>query len=165
MTLLQLRSEDANVVYLATVYHLGRPGSELDPTTFQRQDLGLQSVHDELVALINAAGGRTLALFTSYKAMDAAAEAVRARVEFPVITQRDMPKAALVRAFSDDEHTCLFATSGFFQGVDIPGRTLSLVVIDKIPFPRPDDPLLSARRELLGPAAFGQIDIQIARGR
>ena len=117
------------------------------------------AVHDELVALINAAGGRTLALFTSYKAMDAAAEAVRARVEFPVITQRDMPKAALVRAFSDDEHTCLFATSGFFQGVDIPGRTLSLVVIDKIPFPRPDDPLLSARRELLGPAAFGQIDI------
>mgnify|MGYP003327138673 CR=1 FL=1 len=117
------------------------------------------AVHDELVALINAAGGRTLALFTSYKAMDAAAEAVRARVEFPIITQRDMPKAALVRAFSDDEHTCLFATSGFFQGVDIPGRTLSLVVIDKIPFPRPDDPLLSARRELLGPAAFGQIDI------
>jgi len=117
------------------------------------------AVHDELVALITAAGGRTLALFTSYKAMDAAAEAVRARIDMPILTQRDMPKTALVRAFSDDEHTCLFATSGFFQGVDIPGRTLSLVVIDKIPFPRPDDPLLSARRELLGPAAFGQIDI------
>jgi ATP-dependent DNA helicase DinG len=70
-----------------------------------------------------------------------------------------MPKPALVRAFSDDEHACLFATSGFFQGVDIPGRTLSLVVIDRIPFPRPDDPLLSARRELLGAAAFGQIDL------
>ncbi|MFZ4721201.1 MAG: ATP-dependent DNA helicase, partial [Ilumatobacteraceae bacterium] len=117
------------------------------------------AVHDELVALINAAGGRTLALFTSYKAMDAAAEAVRARIEHPVLTQRDLPKTALVRAFSEDEHTCLFATSGFFQGVDIPGRTLSLVVIDRIPFPRPDDPLLSARRELLGAAAFGQIDI------
>ena len=51
------------------------------------------------------------------------------------------------------------ATAGFFQGVDIPGRTLSLVVIDRIPFPRPDDPLLSARRELLGAAAFGQIDL------
>ncbi len=117
------------------------------------------AVHDELVALITAAGGRTLALFTSYKAMDAAAEAVKARVEFPVFTQRDLPKTALVRAFSDDEHACLFATAGFFQGVDIPGRTLSLVVVDKIPFPRPDDPLLSARRELLGAAAFGQIDI------
>jgi ATP-dependent DNA helicase DinG len=117
------------------------------------------AVHDELVALITAAGGRTLALFTSYKAMDAAAEAVRARVEFPILTQRELPKNALVRAFSDDEHTCLFATSGFFQGVDIPGRTLSLVVIDRIPFPRPDDPLLSARRELLGAKAFAEIDI------
>ncbi|MEI8238260.1 MAG: helicase C-terminal domain-containing protein, partial [Actinomycetota bacterium] len=117
------------------------------------------AVHDELTALITAAGGRTLALFTSYKAMDAAAEAVRRRIDHPVLSQRDMPKPALVRAFSDDEHACLFATSGFFQGVDIPGRTLSLVVIDRIPFPRPDDPLLSARRELLGGAAFGQIDL------
>lgn len=116
-------------------------------------------VHDELVALITAAGGRTLALFTSWKAMDAAAEAVKARVEVPVFTQRDLPKTALVKAFSEDEHACLFATAGFFQGVDIPGRTLSLVTIDRIPFPRPDDPLLSARREQLGPAAFAQIDL------
>ncbi len=117
------------------------------------------AVHDELVALITAAGGRTLALFTSWKAMDAAAEAVRARVSTPVLTQRDLPKTALVKAFSDDEHACLFATAGFFQGVDIPGRTLSLVVIDRIPFPRPDDPLLSARRDQLGAAAFKQIDL------
>ena len=117
------------------------------------------AVHEELAALITAAGGRTLALFTSWKAMDSAAEAVRALVTVPIITQRDLPKTALVKAFSDDEHTCLFATAGFFQGVDIPGRTLSLVVIDRIPFPRPDDPLLSARRELLGAAAFGQIDL------
>ncbi|MEI7547569.1 MAG: helicase C-terminal domain-containing protein, partial [Actinomycetota bacterium] len=117
------------------------------------------AVHEELVALITAAGGRTLALFTSWKAMDAAAEAVRARVTVPILTQRDLPKTALVRAFSDDEASSLFATAGFFQGVDIPGRTLSLVVIDRIPFPRPDDPLLSARREQLGAAAFGQIDL------
>ena len=117
------------------------------------------AVHEELAALITAAGGRTLALFTSWKAMDAAAEAVRLRVDVPILTQRDLPKTALVKAFSDDEHSCLFATAGFFQGVDIPGRTLSLVVIDRIPFPRPDDPLLSARREQLGAAAFGQIDL------
>jgi ATP-dependent DNA helicase DinG len=116
-------------------------------------------VHEEIVALIRAAGGRTLALFTSWKAMDAAAVAVRAVVDVPVITQRDLPKGALIEAFSADESTCLFATAGFFQGVDIPGRTLSLVIIDRIPFPRPDDPLLSARRELLGPAAFGAIDL------
>jgi ATP-dependent DNA helicase DinG len=117
------------------------------------------AVHDELTALIIAAGGRTLALFTSWKAMDAAAEAVRARVRFPVLTQRDLPKNALVKQFSESEETCLFATAGFFQGVDIPGRTLSLVVIDRIPFPRPDDPLLSARRDTLGASAFSQIDL------
>ncbi|MCU1394530.1 MAG: putative ATP-dependent helicase [Ilumatobacteraceae bacterium] len=126
-----------------------------DPRSPQYAD----AVAEELVGLINAAGGRTLALFTSYKAMDAAATAVRGRVPHRVLTQRDMPKNALVKAFSEDESTCLFATSGFFQGVDIPGRTLSLVTIDRLPFPRPDDPLLSARRELLGAKAFGQIDI------
>jgi len=117
------------------------------------------AVHEELAALITAAGGRTLALFTSWKAMDAAADAVRLKVDVPIFTQRDLPKTALVKAFSEDEHACLFATAGFFQGVDVPGRTLSLVVIDRIPFPRPDDPLLSARRDLLGAAAFGQIDL------
>jgi ATP-dependent DNA helicase DinG len=117
------------------------------------------AVHEEIAALIRAAGGRTLALFTSWKAMDAAASAVRVVVDVPVITQRDLPKGALIEAFSADESTCLFATAGFFQGVDIPGRTLSLVIIDRIPFPRPDDPLLSARRELLGAAAFGTIDL------
>ncbi len=117
------------------------------------------AVHDELTALITAAGGRTLALFTSWKAMDLAAAAVRQRVDVPIITQRDLPKPALVARFAADEATCVFATAGLFQGVDVPGRTLSLVVIDRLPFPRPDDPLLSARRELLGSAAFGEIDL------
>jgi ATP-dependent DNA helicase DinG len=117
------------------------------------------AVHDELEALITAAGGRTLALFTSWRSMDDAAEALRARVDFPILTQRDLPKPALVKAFADDHATCLFATAGLFQGVDVPGGTLSLVVIDRIPFPRPDDPLLSARREQLGPTAFSEIDI------
>ncbi len=115
--------------------------------------------HDELTALITAAGGRTLALFTSWKAMDAAAAAVRERVQVPILTQRDLPKNRLVAEFTRSEATCLFATAGFFQGFDAPGRTLSLVVIDRIPFPRPDDPLLSARREALGPTAFRQIDL------
>jgi ATP-dependent DNA helicase DinG len=115
--------------------------------------------HDEIISLIRAAGGRTLALFTSYRAMDAAAEAARAVLPMRVLSQRDMPKNALVQAFSSDEASCLFATAGFFQGVDIPGRTLSLVIIDRIPFPRPDDPLLSARRDLLGRSAFSEIDL------
>ena len=117
------------------------------------------AVHDELEALITAAGGRTLALFTSWRSMDEAAEALRERIDLPILTQRDLPKTALVKAFADSDETCLFATAGLFQGVDVPGQTLSLVVIDRIPFPRPDDPLLSARREQLGSAAFGEIDI------
>ena len=117
------------------------------------------AVHEELAALITAAGGRTLGLFTSWAAMDAAAAVLRDRLDVPLITQRDLPKPALLRAFAADEATTLLATAGFFQGVDVPGRTLTQVVIDRLPFPRPDDPLLSARRELLGPAAFSQIDV------
>ena len=117
------------------------------------------AMHEELRILIEASGGRTLALFTSYRAMDAAVEAIRPKVAFTVLSQREYQKNQLVSMFSQDETSCLFATSGFFQGIDIPGRTLSLVTIDRIPFPRPDDPLLSARREAVGPSAFRDIDI------
>jgi ATP-dependent DNA helicase DinG len=123
-------------------------------------DAGFRAaVHDELTHLIAAAGGRTLALFTSWSAMDEAAEALRATVPFRILTQRDLPKPALLHEFARDEESCLFATAGLFQGVDIPGRTLSLLTIDRIPFPRPDDPLLSARRDVLGTKAFHEIDL------
>jgi ATP-dependent DNA helicase DinG len=114
---------------------------------------------DELVALINAAEGRTLALFTSWRAMSAAAAAVAARVPWPVMTQADLPKPALVARFSTEEQSCLFATMGFWQGVDVPGPACSLVTIDRLPFPRPDDPLLQARRDRLGRQAFSAIDV------
>lgn len=117
------------------------------------------AVAQELISLIAAAGGRTLALFTSWAAMDDAVEAVRDAVDVPILTQRDLPKPALIKKFTESEETCLFATTGMFQGVDVPGRTLSLVVIDKLPFPRPDDPLLSARREQVGANAFAEIDV------
>ena len=114
---------------------------------------------DELVALIHAAEGRTLALFTSWRAMSAAATAVAARVPWPVMTQADLPKPALVARFSTEEQSCLFATMGFWQGVDVPGPACSLVTIDRLPFPRPDDPLLQARRDRLGRQAFSAIDV------
>jgi ATP-dependent DNA helicase DinG len=117
------------------------------------------AMHDELEALMRAAGGRTLALFTSWRAMTAAAEALSPRLPWRVLTQSDLPKPALLSAFTDDETSCLFATMGFWQGVDIPGRSLSLVTIDRIPFPRPDEPLLQARRERAGPQAFRLIDL------
>ncbi len=117
------------------------------------------AMHDELAALITAAGGRTLALFTSYRAMDAAIEALRPRLTTPILGQRDLPKPALVAAFTEDESASLFATMGFWQGIDVPGRTLSLVTIDRLPFPRPDEPLLQARRERAKADAFRLIDL------
>ena len=116
-------------------------------------------MHDELFHLITAAGGRTLALFTSYKAMDAAVTEMRKRLTVTIFAQNEYQRGQLVRMFTDDETSCLFATASFFQGIDIPGRTLSLVTLDRIPFPRPDDPLLSARREALGDRAFRDIDL------
>ena len=110
-------------------------------------------MHDELAWLIGAARGRTMALFTSWRAMRAAAEAVRARIDYPVLLQDDLPKPALVARFGAEESSCLFATMGFWQGVDIPGPSLSMVVIDRIPFARPDEPLQAARRERAGPRA------------
>jgi ATP-dependent DNA helicase DinG len=117
------------------------------------------AMHDELAALITAAGGRTLALFTSWRAMTAAAEALASRLPYRLLTQSDLPKPALLRTFAQDESSCLLATVGLFQGVDIPGATLSLVTIDRLPFPRPDDPLLDARRERAGAAAFREVDL------
>lgn len=113
----------------------------------------------ELERLIVAAGGRTLALFTSWKAMTAAVETLRPRLPWTVLAQGELPKPALLEAFKSEADSCLFATMSFWQGVDIPGAALSLVVIDKIPFPRPDDPLLQARRERAGAAAFGRVDL------
>ena len=121
-----------------------------------------EAVHAELERLILAAGGRTLALFTSWSALDAAHAHLAERLPFTVLHQNDLPKPALIEAFASDETSCLFGTRGLFQGIDVPGPTLSLVTIDRIPFPRPDDPLLSARREQIGDGAFGEIDIPMA---
>ncbi len=118
-----------------------------------------EAMHEELQALITAAGGRTLALFTSYRAMQAAADVLREKLDTPVLVHGDLPKPALTAAFADDEATSLFATLSFWQGVDIPGRSLSLVTIDKLPFPRPDEPLLQARREQARAGAFATVDL------
>jgi len=117
------------------------------------------AMHAELDALIRAAGGRTLALFTSWRAMRAAADALRDALPWRVMTQDELPKPALLEAFSTDETSCLFATMGFWQGVDVPGAALSHDAIDRLPFSRPDEPLLQARRERAGADAFRVIDL------
>lgn len=105
-----------------------------------------ESTLDEMVDLMNAAGGRTLGLFSSMRAAKEAAEKLRDRVGFPILCQGDDATSALIERFAADEATCLFGTLSLWQGVDVPGPSLRLVMIDRIPFPRPDDPLLSARQ-------------------
>jgi ATP-dependent DNA helicase DinG len=118
-----------------------------------------EALHEELVLLIEAAGGRTLALFTSRRATEAAAQALAPELPYTLLVQGDLPKARLLEEFAADETSCLFATMGFWQGVDIPGRALSMVTLDRLPFPRPDDPLLQARRDRAGAAAFSLVDL------
>ena len=97
-----------------------------------------------------AAGGRTLALFTSYKNLSAAHEACRdegSRFPFRLFRQGDMPRTKLVAAFREDVSSCLFGTESFWAGVDVPGESLSCVVIDRLPFASPDDPIVDALAE------------------
>ncbi len=100
----------------------------------------------ELRELIEAAGGRTLGLFSSMRAAKQAAGLLRGEIGPQLLCQGDDATAELVRRFTEDETSCLFGTLSLWQGVDVPGRSLQLVVIDRIPFPRPDDPLASARQ-------------------
>ncbi|EEI17227.1 ATP-dependent DNA helicase [Corynebacterium lipophiloflavum] len=120
---------------LYTAAHLPAPG---------RDGLAAETL-DEMAELITAAGGRTLGLFSSRRAAEQAADSMRARLPFDILLQGETSTGALVSAFSASENSCLFGTLSLWQGVDVPGSSLSLVIIDRIPFPRPDDPLLQAR--------------------
>jgi ATP-dependent DNA helicase DinG len=125
----------SGILYVAA--HLPPPG---------RDGTGSAEQLTEIAELITAAGGRTLGLFSSMRAARAAAEAMRERLSTPVLCQGDDSTSALVEQFTADAATSLFGTLSLWQGVDVPGPSLSLVLIDRIPFPRPDDPLLSARQ-------------------
>ncbi len=125
----------AGILYIAA--HLPAPG---------RDGAGSEPQLDEIAGLIEACGGRTLGLFSSMRAAKAAAEEMRTRLQTPVLCQGDDSTAALVERFSADPQTSLFGTLSLWQGVDVPGPSCSLVIIDRIPFPRPDDPLLTARQ-------------------
>ncbi len=125
----------AGILYVAA--HLPPPG---------RDGVGADAQLDEIAALIEACDGRTLGLFSSMRAARAAAEAMRERLDTPVLCQGDDGTPALVEQFTADPKTSLFGTLSLWQGVDVPGPSCSLVIIDRIPFPRPDDPLLTARQ-------------------
>ena len=123
----------AGILYVAK--HLPPPG---------RDGLSEDTI-TEMAELITAAGGRTLGLFSSKRAAVEAADALRKKLPFDILVQGDDSIGALVNKFAASENVCLFGTLSLWQGVDVPGKSLSQVIIDRIPFPRPDDPLLQAR--------------------
>lgn len=122
---------------------------------------------DELADLIEAAGGRTLALFSSWRGVDSAAEYLRVRLgsrpDLPVLVQqRGDSVAGLVERFAADPVSSLLGTVSLWQGVDVPGESCSLVVIDRIPFPRPDDPIVAARQRAVdesGGSGFASVSV------
>lgn len=95
--------------------------------------------------LTDVTQGRAFVLFTSYANMHAVHERVAHKLDFPVLKQGDAPKSELLDKFRADTHSVLFATSSFWEGVDVEGEALSLVIIDKLPFANPSDPLTRAR--------------------
>ena len=115
----------------------------------------------EIVELIQASGGGALGLFTSRRGAERAAEYVRERVETPVLVQGEDQLPTLVGEFAGNDEASLFGTISLWQGVDVPGRTCRLVIIDRIPFPRPDEPLSQARTQAVG-AAGGNGFMQVA---
>jgi ATP-dependent DNA helicase DinG len=102
---------------------------------------------DELAELIDAAGGRTLGLFSSLRAAQAASAAIAERMGYTVLCQGEDSLPQLIAQFAENPRTCLFGTLSLWQGVNVPGPACQLVVIDRIPFPRPDDPLSAARQD------------------
>jgi ATP-dependent DNA helicase DinG len=129
------------ILYIAS--HLPPPGRD-----------GLaQSQLDEIAALVEAAGGRTLGLFSSRRGAEYASEQLQERLQdLPILCQFDGQLALLKQQFIEEPATSLFGTLSLWQGLDVPGDTCRLVIIDRIPFPRPDDPLMSARQRAVSAA-------------
>ena len=102
-----------------------------------------------VATLLNIAGGRALVLFTSYRNLESARDLLRGQLPFPLLCQGDQPRTTLLESFREDVESVLLATASFWEGVDVVGDALSMVIMDKLPFAVPDDPLTEARVELL----------------
>ena len=119
----------------------------------------------ELCDLVAAAGGRALVLCTSWRVVHAFGDLLREATSHVVLVQGDEPAAHLIERFSADETSCLVATRAFWMGLDVPGPSCVLVVIDRLPFARPDEPLEQARREVAeqaGGDGFLDVDLPAA---
>src|SRR5262249_23238970 len=120
---------------------------------------------DELVRLVTALGGRTLGLFSSRRAAERAAEVLRARTSLEVLVQGEEQLPLLVKRFRAEPTTCLLGVMSLWQGVDVPGDACQLVIIDRLPFPRPDEPLAAARAaavDAAGGSGFAAVGVPVA---
>ncbi|MFI7432830.1 ATP-dependent DNA helicase [Micromonospora haikouensis] len=144
------------ILYVAA--HLPRPAASGLP----------DAAGEELLALVGALGGRTLGLFSSRRAAQQAAELLRAKTDLPVLLQGEEALPLLVRRFREEQSSCLFGVMSLWQGVDVPGDSCQLVVIDRLPFPRPDEPLAAARAAAVdagGGSGFSAVSVPIAAVR
>jgi ATP-dependent DNA helicase DinG len=119
----------------------------------------------EVVRLLELSRGRAFVLFTSYANMNAVAERIAGRVDYPILIQGEAPKPQLLESFRSTPHAVLLATASFWQGVDVAGEQLSCVIVDKLPFASPGDPVVAARIERLkarGQNAFGEYQVPVA---
>jgi ATP-dependent DNA helicase DinG len=141
------------ILYVAA--HLPRPAASGLP----------DAAGAELLQLVEALGGRTLGLFSSRRAATQAAELLRAKTDLPILLQGEEALPLLVRRFREDKPSCLFGVMSLWQGVDVPGEACQLVVIDRLPFPRPDEPLAAARSaavDAAGGSGFASVSVPIA---
>jgi ATP-dependent DNA helicase DinG len=144
------------ILYVAA--HLPRPAASGLP----------DAAGEELLKLVTALGGRALGLFSSRKAATQAAELVRARSDLTVLLQGEESLPILVRKFREDKESCLFGVMSLWQGVDVPGDACQLVLIDRLPFPRPDEPLAAARAaavDATGGSGFASVSVPVAAVR
>jgi ATP-dependent DNA helicase DinG len=127
-----------------------------------------EAAADEMVELVEALGGRTLGLFSSRRAAERAAEVLRARTGLTVLVQGEEALPLLVRRFREERDSCLLGVMSLWQGVDVPGDACQLVLIDRLPFPRPDEPLAAARAaavDAAGGSGFAAVSVPIAAVR
>ena len=144
------------ILYVAA--HLPRPTASGLP----------DAAAQELVRLVRALGGRTLGLFSSRRAAERAGEVLRAETDLEILVQGEEALPLLVKRFRAEPSTCLLGVMSLWQGVDVPGDACQLVVIDRLPFPRPDEPLAAARSaavDAAGGSGFATVSVPIAAVR
>jgi ATP-dependent DNA helicase DinG len=109
----------------------------------------VEAVVEAAMPVLEASRGRAFLLFTSHRALKQAAELLQGRLDYPMLVQGDYPRNELLRRFREQGNAVLLGTGSFWEGVDVRGEALSCVIIDKLPFAAPDDPVLQARAEAL----------------